>query len=651
MEFFLGVFSLVALGGATAGWLSAWRPATRAEILPAGFIFLTSQIILLGYLLSHFNCLALARAWMAGSCTWLFLALAARRLAVARGQGTCAAAQDALSPRAWLTEIASWPRLEKLLVLPPLFSALLLMALGLALIAFTVPHESDSLGYHLARMAYYYQHGNLRFFDADYWAIVAHPTNPAILMLYSFVASGGNESLLPLVQWIAYGVSIAAVYGITRRLGVSRAWSLLAASLFALLPDALLESMAAENDLILTAYIACAVLFIAEFACTLRTRYLGLAGVSAALALGVKSSALLCLPALGVVVVFALVEAAKNSRPRFIPRLTVFTLGFCLAAGALVLPAGYLENWRRFGNPVGPPEVVSSHSYAAANSGQAVKYGAMNLLRYAFDFLSLDGLQFHFAEELQFRVRKPLVRACVIYGLFLDRPTGSRFAFSFYRNPMAHEDRSYWGILGFGLLWLSVPLAIFGRSKAAIWFAAATLAFLFAQAFLASYDFWRGRYFITGGVWACPLAACVLAKSGRGWRTYAAAVVLLGCLSAWSAFLFRNSYVLRRGGGLFHPDRLAEMLADQPALIAPYKEFDRRVPAGATVAVAAPRDLCEYALFGPKLQRRILPVNSFLHGLLPIPPEAQFYLYQGSAPQPTATDIPLGAGWYLRRIP
>ncbi len=652
MDFLLGIFSLAALGGATAAWLSVWRPATRSEILPAGFIFLSSQIILLGYLLSQFNSLARAGGWMAGCCAWLFLALGTRRLAGARRNGASAAWRP-LSPRALLAEITSWPRLDKILVLPPVFSAFLLAALGVVFITITVPHESDSLGYHLARVAYYYQHGDLRYFDADYWAIVAHPTNPAILMLYTFVASGKNESLLPLAQWIAYAISFAAVYGIARRLGCPLAWSMLAASLFALLPDALLESMAAENDLILTAYIACAVFFLAEFMRALRPRYLALAGACAALALGVKASALLCLPALGVVVIFALAEAARKSRPRVVPRLGAFTLGFCLATGAFVLPAGYWGNWRRLGNPLGPTAVVSSHSYVAANLRQTAQYGAMNLLRYAFDFLSLDGLEFHPAEDFQFRVRKPLVRACVKCRLYLDRPTGTRFAFTFYRKPVAHEDRSYWGILGFGLIWLSVPVAIFGkgRSSAAAWFATATLAFLFAQAFLGSYDIWRGRYFITCGIWACPMAACVLTKAGKKFRLYAAAVVLLGCLSAWSAFIIRNSFVLRSGGGFAHPDRLREMLADDPALIAPYEEFDRRVPAGAVVAVAEPPNRCEYALFGPKFQRRILPVNSFLRGMLPIPPEAQFFLYQGAAPQLPGTDIPLGPGWYLRKMP
>lgn len=654
MTILSGILSLAAIVCATALWLSVWRPTTLSEVLPASFLFLTSQIILLGYLLSHFNSLGKAGDWLAGCSAFLLLALGTRLLAAKRGgESGVNMAWGVLSPRRLLSELSSWSRLEKLVVLPPLLSTLLLLALGLVVIGITVPHESDSLSYHLARVAYYYQHGNTHFFEANYWAMVVHPTNPAILMLYTFVASGKNESLLPLAQWTAYAISIASVYGIARRLGCSRPWSLLAASLFALLPDALLESTAAENDLILTAYTACAALLLMEFMRSSRARSLALAGASAALALGVKSSAALCLPALAVLAIFAVVQARKTARARVVPWLVALVLGFSLAVAAFDLPAGYMDNWRRFGNPVGPPSVVSSHSYAGAKPLEAAKDGALNLLRYGFDFLSLDGLKLRPVGQFQEWARRPLVDACVIYGLFLDRPTGSRLAFSFYRKPEAHEDFTYWGILGFGLLWVAVALAALGktRSTPAIWFAWSALVFLFSQSFLASYDYWRGRYFITGGVFACPVVACVLAQAGRRFRSYAVALVLLGCLSAWSGFFIRNSFILRSGHSLLHPDRLRQMLADNPQLIKPFGEFDRLVPADATVAVAAPPDSCEYALFEPKFQRRLLPINSFLRGELPIPPGAQYFMYKRDHPYQPGTDFNLGADWYLRKLP
>jgi 4-amino-4-deoxy-L-arabinose transferase-like glycosyltransferase len=654
VDLFLGILSFVAIIGATGFWTSAWGPATLSEVLPAFFLFLTSQIILLGYLLSHFNRLAQTSAWLAGCCAFLLLAIPSRRLATSRRrEGNARLDWTIAAPRRLLAEIASWSRFQRLAVVPALVSTILLMVLGLAVIIVTVPHESDSLGYHLARVAYYYQHGNLHFFEADYWAIVAHPTNPAILMLYTFIASGRNDHLLPLAQWIAYAVSIAAVYGIARRLGCERGWALLAAPLFALLPDALLESMAAENDLILTAYIACAALFLTEFMRSGRVANLALAGASTALALGVKATALLCLPSLAILMLFVVLECRKATRARIIPSLATFALGFGVGAAGFVLPAGYLENWHRFGNLVGPPGIVASHSYVKSGPVDAVEDGAMNILRYGFDFLSLDGLKFPPVVRLQARVRQPLVHACVVYHLFLDRSTGSRLAFSFFRRPEAHEDSTYWGILGFGLLWLAVLLAVLGwvRSVPAVWLAWATMVFLLAECFLASYDSWRGRYFITCGIFACPVTALLLEKAGARFRAYAGAVILLGCVSAWSGFIIRNAAVLRSGGSMLHPDRLREMLTDRPSLAGPFEEFDRRVPVDATVAVDAPLDSAEYALFGPKLVRRLLPLNSFLRGELPVPAGAQYLLYfRRRLPQPIS-DINLGSGWYLRKLP
>lgn len=654
MDLFLGILSLTSVGCATALWVSVWRPRSLSEVPPASFLFLTSQIILIGYLLSSFNRLASVGAWLAGCCASLFLALVARRIAGKRWRESSVKIQwGALSPRSLLLECASWTRGEKLIVLPALLSTFILLLLGLVIIAVTVPHESDSLGYHLARVAYYYQHGNLHFFEANYWAIVVHPTNPAILMLYTFVASGRNESLLPLAQWIAYAVSIASVYGIARRLGCSRPWSLLGASLFALLPDALLESTTAVNDLILTAYFACAVLFLMEFMQTTRCRNLALAAASVALALGVKSSAVLCLPAFLVLCVFAVVKRGRRARTRVVHGLVMLALGFSLAAAAFDLPSGYWANWRRFGNPAGPRSIVLSHSFAGDRPLEAAKYGSLNLLRYGFDFLSLDGLSFDPAARFQQWARGPLVRACELYGLFLESPTGNRSPFSFDRRPQSHEDYAYWGILGFGLLWIAVARAAFGRIDAApaIGLGWSVLVFLLSQSFLAAYDPWRGRYFIIGGVLACPVAACVMGQAGRGFRAFALMMVVLGCVSAWSGFIIRNSFVVRSGYSLLHPNRLQEMLADRQELLAPFAKFDRLVPLDATVAMAAPPDSCEYALFGSKFQRRLLPVSSFLGRKLPIPPEAQYYLYKSDSSAQPGIDANLGDGWYLRKMP
>ena len=83
------------------------------------------------------------------------------------------------------------------------------------------------------------------------------------------------------------------------------------------------------------------------------------------------------------------------------------------------------------------------------------------------------------------------------------------------------------------------------------------------------------------------------------------------------------------------------------------KNFDKIVPPKAVVAVCLNPHSYEYPLFGYKLTRIIIPINSFWRGLQPIPATVQYLLWANDFDEifnRTDSDVYLGKDWYLRKL-
>jgi 4-amino-4-deoxy-L-arabinose transferase-like glycosyltransferase len=290
-----------------------------------------------------------------------------------------------------LTSIKSWytkelSRFEKLLLAPLILTALLLGILNLIVIIFTAPHNWDSMTYHLARVAYYLQHDNLNYFDANYWAQVIHPKNSSLLLLYTYLISGRNENLTQLVQFIAYWVAICGVYAISIKAGNNKTQSIFAAMVGALLTEWLMEATTTQNDMILVAFSGAITYFLLAFRKTSKLKYLIWAALGIGLSLGTKSAYLLVLPSIGLVALYALFAPKLRSLLR---NFAFFVACILVAISIFALPSGYMENYRNFGHPIGPDEVRKLHSFEGEPISYIAMNGTRNIIRYGFEFLSL----------------------------------------------------------------------------------------------------------------------------------------------------------------------------------------------------------------------------------------------------------------------
>ena len=587
--------------------------------------------------------------------------------------------------------------LEKFIFIPLIGSVIIIGLMNLYLVFNLAPGNHDSMTSHLARVAYYLQHGSYDFYQANFWGQVVHPRNSTSLFLYSYMVTG-SENLTQLVQYISYWVTLLSVYGISSKAGMSRKQSLFSALIGGLLISVLMQATTTQNDLLLTAFIGSIVYYFFTFTKSKKRQHLILATLMICISLGVKASILLAMVPVSLIALWSINNSGKlyKVKGKF---FLITVVSFLVSLLLFTLTSGYLFNIQKFGHPLGPELVRVSHTFESESPVYIIEHGMRNTARYAVEFLSLDGLptitpvrkiqkrlrgysQDHFDTYVQlpdYENYNPELddkRPSIEYDgnrpwiHYLMNSEASRAQFNYFKMPATNDDFSYWGLFGFALVWPLLFFSLFSNKspKGVKLLAVSALIFFLLQAFSGPYDPWRGRYFNIAVIFALPSTGLILKYHYTIIKVFVLAVIFGGCLSAFSGTILKSvtiSPVHVEDGNLsatnrykfeflFTKNRIAQLTRLGPSY-EPVLEFERRVPTDASVAVYLPGDSYEYPLFGKHFTRTLYPINSFLKGIQPIPEDAEYLLYSENYPfKNIENDILLGrvfdSGWYLRTL-
>ncbi|HRQ22828.1 MAG TPA: hypothetical protein PLF42_05280 [Anaerolineales bacterium] len=521
--------------------------------------------------------------------------------------------------------------------------------LNLLLVVMVPPHSWDGITFHLPRMAQFIQNNNLASYHSPNWAQVVHPKVFTLLFLYLYLAFGNNENMTQFAQYASYWVFVASVYGISRRMGAQTLPSLFAALVASLLISGLAQANSNVNDMIMAALFGTVVYFLFTFRETGMPKYLVLASLGMGLVIGVKASALSVIPSIGLIAIVA--AWARGNWGKWIKNLLLFQSAVLVAVFVFAVPSGYVENYRVFGNFLGDREVREVHSFLGKPMDYMIKGSIYNLFRYGLNFLSLDGLP---PIQPVLTVQKALHSLPLTLlsqaGMDLEDPVATTY-FPYDNNrPPSFTESAYWGILGFGMVWLSTVRSLLSPRKDPDQFVMAlgAVVFLLGVAFSGPYDSSRGRYFSICAVFAAPLVAGWLNDRRRLVQVYMLLVVLIGGMSAVSAVVLKTMPRTPDQANLLQMDRLGQLTFFNDAYHRPMVRFEARVPKDAVVAVYFFPNTFEYPLYGRYLTRRIIPINSFYLGGQPIPDEAEYLLYARGYACARDDDIGLGADWFLR---
>ncbi|MFN0102721.1 MAG: glycosyltransferase family 39 protein [Bryobacteraceae bacterium] len=177
-----------------------------------------------------------------------------------------------------------------------LLSPLLILVLLLGWISWiSPPNVYDAMAYHLPRVAFWAQHGNVGLFAASYLNQLQAPPFAEYFTLHTWLLSGGDR-FANFAQWGGYAGSLLAVSTLARDFGATPRGQLYAALFAASTPNAILQATGAKNDCVLTFWVLCACIFTGA---TIKTgRGAWLADAAIALATLTKGTAYLLLPPL-----------------------------------------------------------------------------------------------------------------------------------------------------------------------------------------------------------------------------------------------------------------------------------------------------------------------------------------------------------------
>jgi len=652
------------------GWLSA-RLVRRSltEWLLTIFLLGTGSVVLTGFVLSALYLTNNTVVWAVavfGTATLLGFGLRRIMPAQQRFSVSLLIRDRRHLARQWFGGLSTFPKV--------LFSALagtlvLIAVTNLILVFFTVPNEWDSMTGHLNRVMQYMQRGTMRHFGGTNWNIDTYPKSVCTLQIYTFLMTGRFEAGFRFIHHLSYWTAIVAVFGIVQRLGaitgrVSLSASFFCALCYALLPDFLMQAITTETDIVLTAYLSVLLFMLFSYradAPARNSRYLYLAGMAFGLAFGHKITFALLLPSVFVILIYTvfLSPGLLITVQRTLRLGAAITVSMCL----WTLPTGYLKNIEVFGHPIGPPTALKHQSVERAGSARNLfEQGSRNVVRYAYDHVNLDGIRnLPVGADVNHAMREPLVLLENKLRMRLDEETDfSIQPFAFDRAFVFYNANPYWGILGFALMLPLVLVVLLGlvRSTPHVYIGLAIVLHFAALAYSAPYDPFKGRYFIETGLFAVLFLSLLFLNNRTRidvpkravWKGYVGLVTGLGCVSALLC-VFLNTRALpfawtapdgRRFASVFDQDRVRQMTIGRPDTYQPYKRFDELVSDTATVALATINDDYEYPLYGPRLSRRLIPINPFEQGLQPIPANAGYLFFDKSVLAPQPGDVRLG---------
>jgi len=471
------------------------------------------------------------------------------------------------------------------------------LAVSLLLAIAVAPNNPDALSYHLSRAAYWAQEGSVLHFHGASPRQGFSPPNGEIPIAWLIVLTD-RDVFVQLVQYLASVLSMIGVYEGARLLRFGHAPSLLAALLFGCLPQAVLQASSAQNDLTTTVAILTAVLFGARGLRNGRSAELAVSALALGLALGTKTTAVIALPAIALL----LIGAAWNRAPA--RRVATLVVGAVLAAALLAAP-NYVQNYRDYGNILAPSSFINSASGVGDQplSGRpAAGEQVPNLVRLLWSaFVETAPVDAPWLGD-------PLARAGEAVAPFARtaEPTAQKteLTFDFTVSGGIDEDETGYGLLGLLVLLPCWGYALLRSSRAARVLALAALGAIVTLALVFRYSVSTGRIMLPYVALAAPLLAIAAASFGRR----VAAIGIAGIVVLPVVLLNPSKPLLPFDGEtIFDLDR-GQQMARRSDMSQQLKAIDSRLPADAALGVRMRDSDSDYPLFGKRFERRLLRV-------------------------------------------
>lgn len=124
--------------------------------------------------------------------------------------------------------------------------------------------QVDNLYHRLTKIMHWIQNGNIGYFATCRPEEILYPQLVEYMNMHIYLLMG-SDRIITIVQAGAYLVSACCVYGIGRKLGVSRKFAWLSVWIYLLTPIVIIETLTTQTDVAAGAYLLCFVYFLLDY--------------------------------------------------------------------------------------------------------------------------------------------------------------------------------------------------------------------------------------------------------------------------------------------------------------------------------------------------------------------------------------------------
>ncbi|GAA3448982.1 hypothetical protein [Dactylosporangium matsuzakiense] len=515
----------------------------------------------------------------------------------------------------------------------------LLVVSELVLAVASAPNNFDSNSYHLAKIEHWVANGNLDNFATVQTQQIILVPGAELLLLHLRLLTGGDGPF-NLLQWAAGLLGALAVARCACQLGAGRLGQWLAAAVFLTAPAIVLESTSTQNDLVVTAWVACAAT-VALDARDRPTRWAGpltLAGASGLVMVTKSTGVMALLPVLAY-------WAVQQIRTKRLLPLVYGTSAVILACIALAGPS-LLRVQEAFGSPFGPPEYREALSTTRHDPPailvNGLRLGASTLLSPV--------------EAINEAISGTVVGVADAVGVNPNDPGITQWRSIFPGDRWKpDEDRSPYPVQS-ALVLLATALGLAWRRTRG--YALLVLGALLTTAAIVKWQYWGNRLILPAFGLATPLAGYMLERAvrvDRAWlrRSLAALVALVmlaGAAHGYVAVYYGQPRRLVGPGSVFELDAWQQRFARMPDQAAGYRTAIEQVRAAGAerVGLVMDGDLWEYPLQIELRDRQLIELQSNVPGHPPGDVASVDAVVCVGGQEPCRRIVP--TGWQYNRI-
>ncbi|TLU88869.1 glycosyltransferase family 39 protein [Dyadobacter sediminis] len=233
------------------------------------------------------------------------------------------------------------------------------------------PNNMDALSYHLSRLGYWIQNGNVEHYASHIERAISFSPFSEYIHLHTFLLLG-NERVFQLVQWLCLAGILAYISLLVELFSGTRSAMRIALCFAATLPIVVLESMTTQNDLVVAFFILASAFYVFDYAKNRSRSALILLVLSVSLGMMTKGTFVFYALPFGLYLFFFMFfrQDLRKSLAYAVAYLTLgvlwINMPFWLRTYELFqTPIGTVTNGNKndFGNPAGFISSVSKHTF------------------------------------------------------------------------------------------------------------------------------------------------------------------------------------------------------------------------------------------------------------------------------------------------